>query len=136
MSLLGAALSSSTRLPSLSQAASLASEALGHRMQLAGLELDEAGSHAQASLVLLAVSVLFGLLGGFAFTLTLAALVWDSPHRPWWLAGLCAAYLAISGIAAFVLARRFRTWRPFSETRAQLQQDQACLNQLIQTTLP
>lgn len=139
MSLLGTALSmlgataSTSRVPPLNQTASMLSEAVGHRAELAALELDEAGAHARTSLVLVIVASLFGLLAGFALTLTVAGLVWDSPHRAAWLAALAAAYLVAAGIAGWVVRRRFQTWKPFSETRTQLQQDHACLNQIIQS---
>lgn len=122
---------SPARLPPLGDAATLLTEALSHRTELTALEFAEAQAAGRSAALLLAVAAGLGLLAGFAFTLLVAALVWDGPHRGGWLAGLCAAYLLGGAIAALTLGRRLRTWRPFAEIRAQLRQDHQCLRQLI-----
>lgn len=135
MSLLG---TSATRscVPPLGVTTTLLTDALSHRTDLAALELDEAREHVQTSALLLGASVFLVVLAGFAFTLTFTVLVWDQPHRGWWLAGLCALYLAGAGLSGYRLRQRLHTWRPFTEIRAQLQQDQQCLNRLIKSIIP
>jgi uncharacterized membrane protein YqjE len=135
MSLFGSA-RTQPRVPPLGETAALLNEALLHRAELAALELDEAGGHARTSALLLGVGAVLGLLGGFAVTLTLAALVWDSPHRGWWLAGLCALYLLGAMAAGLCLRHRLKTWRPFGEIRAQLKEDHQCLVRLIKAIAP
>lgn len=134
MSLLGAV--SPRRVPSLAETAALLDEALDHRTELAALELAEARSHAQASVVLLAACAVLGLLAGVAFTLTVAVLVWDNPERGWWLGGLAAGYLVAAIGAALALRHRLQTWAPFADIRSQLQQDRQCLTRLIKALIP
>jgi uncharacterized membrane protein YqjE len=124
------------RVPPLSEAATLLNDALSHRADLAAIELAEARAHAQASLLLLGLAALLALLGGFALTLTLTGLVWDSPHRVAWLTAMCVAYLLGAVATGFLLHRRMQAWRPFSEICHQLQQDQQCLTRLIRSILP
>lgn len=121
------------RIPPLGESVRLGAEALSHRAELAVLELEEAGSHARTSALLAAVAAYLVLFTGFAFTLLVAALVWDSPQRGLWLAGLCGLYLIGSASAALLLMRRLRTWQPFAEVKSQLKQDHQCLSQLLQS---
>ena len=67
---------------------------------------------------------------GFAFTLMVASVVWDSPHRSAWLAGLGGVYLVAGAIVAGLLWRRLRAWQPFAETKSQIKQDHQCLKEL------
>lgn len=122
------------RLPPVGAALSLLAEAAGNRFTLAGLELEEAREHALRSLLLGVTAGLFALLGGMALTLLLAALVWNAPHREWWLAALTVFDLGVAGVALTVLRRRLRQWRPLAETQNQLQRDQQCLTTLLQET--
>jgi uncharacterized membrane protein YqjE len=124
------------RVPSLGETTALLDEALSHRTKLAAIELDEARSHAQTSALMLSACAVLGLLAGFAFTLTLAAIVWDSPHRGWWLGGLCSAYLVGAMGMALALYRRLQIWEPFAEIRSQLQQDHQCLVGLMKSPIP
>lgn len=125
-----------SRLPPIRQTVTLLNEAVDHRVDLAALELDEAGDHALGSLLLLVAAMLLALFGGFAALLTCAVLVWDSAHRDWWLAGICLALLAAAALAGLALRRRLRRWQPLAEFRTQIRQDRACLNRLIKTALP
>ncbi|HWA28777.1 MAG TPA: phage holin family protein [Lacunisphaera sp.] len=124
------------RVPPIGEVHTLLGEALSHRSALAGIELVEARTHAVTSALLLGAAALFAFLGGLALTLVFAGLVWDSPHRGWWLAGLGIAYFVTAAIVARLLRRRLTIWRPFAATRHQLQLDHQCLTQLIQAILP
>jgi uncharacterized membrane protein YqjE len=114
----------------------LFNDAVGNRVDLAALELEETRAEAAVAAVLLAVGLCLVLFAGFAFTLMVAALVWDSPHRGAWLAGLGGVYLAGGAIIGLILWRRWQAWRPFAETKTQIQQDGQCLRSLAQTLFP
>lgn len=134
MSLLGAI--THRRVPSLGESTALLEDAVSHRTELATIELVEARRHAQTSALLLGACALLFLFAGFTFTLTLTALVWDSPHRGAWLAGLCAVYLLGAIASALSLRWRLQHWAPLAELRTQLQQDYQCLSRLIKSTIP
>lgn len=121
------------RFPSPGVAFSLLSESAGHRAELAALEMGEARDHALVSVLLAVGTGAIALVTGFAITLLLASLAWDSPHRVWWLAGICATYLATAMGLGFVLVRRLRDWCPLESTHTQLQEDLQCLNKLIKS---
>ncbi|HYC70079.1 MAG TPA: phage holin family protein [Opitutaceae bacterium] len=121
------------RIPTPGEILSLFSEAFGHRAQLAQLELGEARDHVVGSAVLAAAATVLGLLTGVSITLLVAALVWESEHRAWWIGGLCLLYCALAGAAAYLLRRRLRQWRPLAETQFQLNQDGACVSRILRT---
>ena len=137
MSLLSSLANSTARpqLPAPGVALSLFSESAAHRAELAALEMGEARDHALVSTVLAAGTAALGLFTGFAITLLIASLVWDSPHRVWWLAGLCAVYCGAAIWTGMVLVQRLRTWRPLCETHTQLQEDFQCLSKLIKSAI-
>lgn len=124
------------RLPSPGEALRLLGTAWDHRSALARLELEDARDHVAGSALVAAALYFLTLLSGVAFTLLVAALVWDSPHRAWWLGGLCALYAGGAAAAAWTLLHRWRTWQPLAETRAQLRDDRQCLTQVIGSVLP
>src|SRR5690242_14944082 len=100
------------RMPAPGVAFSLFSESVAHRAELASVEVGEARDHALVSTLLAVGTVVLTLITGFAITLLLASLVWDSPHRVWWLIALCAVYLGSAFLTGFALVKRLRTWRP------------------------
>lgn len=114
----------------------LFNDAVGNRADLAALEFEETRGEAILSAVLLVVILCLVLFAGFAFTLMVAALVWERPDRGTCLAGLGGFYLLAGGIAGFVLWRRWQAWRPFAETKSQLRQDGQCLRDLAKTIFP
>jgi uncharacterized membrane protein YqjE len=134
MSLLDS-IESRPQVPSLGTVIRLLNDALENRLALAGVELDETRVQATVSALLLGAVSCLVIFAGFAFTLMAAALVWDSPHRGAWLAGLGGVYLVAAATVAFVLWRRVRDWRPFAETKSQLNQDQQCLKELTKSIL-
>jgi uncharacterized membrane protein YqjE len=105
-------------------------EGLGHRAELAAIELAEARSVLAASAVLLAISLGLFLLAGATLTVALAAAVWNTSYRIPILLLVGAAYAV--GAAAFLLAarRRLCRWQPFGETSAQLKKDARCLAEI------
>lgn len=132
MSLLDS-IESRPRVPSLGTTVRLLSDALANRIDLAELELDESKTQASVSAVLLGVVACLVNFAGFAFTLMVAALVWDNAHRGAWLAGLGAVYLLSAAIVSFLLWKRLRDWKPFAETKSQLKQDHQCLRELTKS---
>ena len=137
MSLLSSLATSGSRakLPAPGVALSLFTESVAHRAELASVEVTEARDHALVSTLLAAGTAMLALFTGFAITLLLASLVWDSPHRVAWLTGLCFAYLAAAVSTGFSLVKRLRSWRPLSETQTQLQEDFQCLSKLIKSAI-
>ena len=102
------------QLPPLGKAISLLGESVGHRAELAAIELSEAREHVVGSLLLAAGTAALVLFTGFALTLLAASLVWDLPNRGWWLAGLTLVYIAGAFTTGFILVRRLHTWHPLS----------------------
>jgi uncharacterized membrane protein YqjE len=132
MSLLDS-IESRPQVPSLGTVVRLFNDALANRVDLAAVELEETRAEAVVAAVLCGLVLCLVLFAGFAFTLMVAALVWESPHRGAWLAALGGTYLLAGGVTAFLLSRRLRTWRPFAETKSQLKQDQQCLRDLTKS---
>lgn len=124
------------QIPALKDALDLLGESAAHRAELAGLELAEASDHAFGSVILAVGTVLLTLITGFAVTLLIASIVWDSPHRLAWLAGMGLVYLAATATTGLLLHRRLSNWHPLGETRWQLQQDYQCLSTLIKSFNP
>jgi uncharacterized membrane protein YqjE len=102
-----------------------------HRGELASLELGEACDHLFISATLGFGAAALILLGGFAGTFTVAALVWDRPDRGLILGLLAAGYLLAGGGFGWFAARRIRSWRPLEETCRQLNRDHECLQAVL-----
>lgn len=124
------------QLPAPGVAFSLLGESLDHRRELAFLEVEEARDHAVVSTLLAVGTAMLGLLTGFAITLLVASLVWESPHRVAWMMGVCLVYGGTAVWTGFVLVKRLRTWQPLHETHSQLEQDYQCLSKLIKSVFP
>ena len=124
------------QIPPLKEAIDLLGESAAHRAELAGLEFAEASDHAFGSVILAVGTVLLSLIPGFALTLLVASVVWDSPHRFSWLVGMGLVYLAATIVTGLILHRRLSRWHPLGETRWQLQQDYQCLSTLIKSFNP
>jgi uncharacterized membrane protein YqjE len=124
------------QLPAPGVAFSLLGESLDHRRELISVEVGEARDHAIVSTVLAAGTAALILFTGFAVTLLLASLVWESPHRVGWMVGVCFVYGGGAAWVGSVLVRRLRSWRPLHETHSQLEQDFQCLSKLIKSVLP
>jgi len=105
--------------------------ALIHRGELAALELGEARAHAAVTAALTAIAGAFLILGGFAFTLAIAASVWARDDRALIITGVALAYACAAGLLAWAAYRRTRTWTPFAETRRVLHGDCAAVRELV-----
>ena len=109
----------------------LALRALGHRAELAGIELAEARNEAVVSLLFVWGAAALLLLFGFALTFLIAAAVWDTAMRVPVLGAITFLYL-VAGIGLAVVARqRLVAWRPFEATADQLKKDGQCLEKIF-----
>ncbi len=106
-------------------------EGISHRGELATLELAEARNHATVTAVFAALAAALALLGGFAGTFTIAALVWDRDDRGLILGLVTFVYLLGAGTLAWFAANRLKTWRPLAETRHQLGEDYLCIRRFF-----
>jgi uncharacterized membrane protein YqjE len=106
-------------------------EALIHRGDLLAVELKEARVHGLRTAITVGISSVFLLLAGFSGTFALAAAVWQRNDRGLILTLVTLGYLAISGILAYIAARRLTTWHPFSETVRQFHEDCECVQDII-----
>lgn len=104
---------------------------LAHRGELAALEASEARDHLAGSLALGFGAAVFAVLGGFALNLALAAAVWHRDDRGLVLGLVALAELALATGISLACVRRVRRWRPLAETRHQLSEDCACLQQIL-----
>lgn len=104
-----------------------------HRGELAALELAEVSHHAFLTILAALAAVALVLLGGFAATFMIAAMVWDMPERTLILGLVALGYLLVAGGMIWLASARIRTWRPFLETRRQLRNDSTCLQSLLTT---
>jgi uncharacterized membrane protein YqjE len=111
-------------------------DGLGHRVELAALELSEARDQIASTLVLGVAALVLALLGGIALTFAIAAAVWHLETRWLWLALLTLAYFG--GAAALVAAMRkgLRRVRILPETSRQLTEDRLCLGALLHEDKP
>ena len=86
----------------------------------------------------LLAGVAIGLLvfTGFALTLLMASMVWSSPNRSWFLAGLFVAYLTGTVATSRAVGRRLRAWRPWEELQLRLRSDRQNLDHLFKSAQP
>lgn len=106
-------------------------EALGHRAELAALEAGEAGDHLVVTGALVMLAAGLALLAGLAGTLVAAWLVRDLPGGWAVIAGLAVLYLAAAAGCLAAARARWRRWRPFQTTAAQLRKDGTCLQAIL-----
>jgi uncharacterized membrane protein YqjE len=100
-----------------------------HRSELASLEFRDARAHlATTGAVAAVVGALF-LLAGMTGTLAIAALVWERGDRALILGLIALGYVLGAAALWWWVAARLRSWNPFAETRYQMREDCACLNQ-------
>lgn len=103
--------------------------ALTTRIELFGLEWQQAKEDLPRLLALWVVGLLCILFALALLTLLLIVIAWDTPYRNWVVLGLCAAF----AIAGAVLLLRVRSLckggrlNPFSATIEELQRDAQAL---------
>jgi uncharacterized membrane protein YqjE len=106
-------------------------EALFHRGELVALELSQVREYVFYVLVAAFLTVVFILLGGFAATFMVAAMVWERPDRGLILGLMAAGYLILATALGFFTVGRLRKWRPLRETAIQLRADHECLQSIL-----
>lgn len=106
-------------------------DGIGHRAQLALLELTEMRDQIASSLVLGLAALVLSLLGGIALTFAIAAAVWHLELRWLWLALLTLAYFGGAGLLAMSMKKRLKRLQFLPETSRQLNEDRVCLGSLL-----
>ncbi len=106
-------------------------DGVGHRAQLAMLEISELRDRVTSSLVMGLVALILALLGGIALTFAIAAAVWHREDRGLWLALLTLVYFVTAGVLALVMTRRLKRLEFLPETSRQLNEDRLCLGALL-----
>lgn len=106
-------------------------DGIGHRVELAALELSEARDQVASSLVLGVAALVLSLLGGIAFTFAIAAAIWHREDRWLWLALLTLAYFGGAAGFAMTMIRRLKRVALLPETSRQLNEDRICIGALL-----
>lgn len=106
-------------------------DGIGHRVELAVLELTEARNQIASSLVLGVVSLVLSLLGGIALTFAIAAAVWHRDDRGLWLGLLTLVYFAVAGALAWAMVKGLKRVSLLPQTSRQLSEDRLCLGALL-----
>lgn len=112
----------------------VALRSIGHRAELAGIELIEARDRLIAVLLMLIAAAVLVLLAGGVVTIFVAAAFWDTAYRLHALGGLALLYILAVTFCALRLQHLLRTWRPFPLTQEQLRKDAACVELLLRKT--
>jgi uncharacterized membrane protein YqjE len=106
-------------------------DGVGHRAQMALLELAEMRDKVASSLIFGLAALILSLLGGIALTFAIAALVWHREDRGLWLGLLTLAYFVSAGLLAWTMVRRLKQLEFLPETSRQLTEDRICLGALL-----
>lgn len=106
-------------------------DGIGHRVELAVLELSEARDQVASSLILGVAALVLSLLGGIAFTFAIAAAIWHREDRGLWLALLTLAYFGGAAGFAMTMIRRLKRVALLPETSRQLNEDRICIGALL-----
>ena len=102
-----------------------------NRVELFVVELHEERQRLMRSVVLALGVACLGVLGGFAFTLTVMVALWEySPILP--LAVLTVLYLIGAAVLVTKLVHAQKNWQMFSATLDQLQKDRECIASTFQ----
>ena len=106
-------------------------DGVGHRVQLALLEVSELRDKIASSLVLGLAALVLSLLGGIALTFAIAASIWHREDRGLWLGLLTLVYFLAAGVLATVMTKRLKRLEFLPETSRQLNEDRLCLGVLL-----
>jgi uncharacterized membrane protein YqjE len=111
-------------------------DGVGHRVQLARLELTELGEKIASSVLLGVCALVLALLGGIAATFAIAAAVWHREDRGLCLGLLTLAYFVTAGGFALSMRKRLKQLEFLPETSRQLHEDRLCLGALLHDEKP
>lgn len=106
-------------------------DGIGHRTQLALIEVSDLKDKVTSSLLLGVAALVLSLLGGIALTFAIAACVWHREDRGLWLGLLTLAYFITAGVLAMVMTKRLKRLEFLPETSRQLNEDRLCLGALL-----
>lgn len=106
-------------------------DGVGHRVELALIELSDLRDQVASSLVLGLAALVLSLLGGIAFTFAIAAAVWHREDRGLWLGLLTLVYFITAGVLALVMTKRLKRIEFLPETSRQLSEDRLCIGALL-----
>lgn len=115
---------------------SLAAELLGAlrtRVELFGLEWQQARAQIAVLVALLLAAVAFLWLAAMMFSIMLVTLAWSTPYRNWVVVGLLLGY-SLAGVASLlVLKRRLESpeLHPFAATVQELSRDADMLSRVL-----
>lgn len=100
-------------------------QAIATRVELFGLEWQQARQDLPKLLALWVVGLLAVLFALALLTLLIIVLAWDTPYRDWVVLGLCLFYASVGGFLLWTVRERFRAGdiNPFSATIEELQRD-------------
>ncbi len=111
-------------------------DGLGHRGELALLELTAVRDRALAMAALGVGATILVLLAGMAATFAFAAAVWHLPNRGLLLVILTGVELLGAALCLALASRSLRDWQPFAATLRQLEEDKTCLRDLLPPEKP
>lgn len=121
-------------LPELQTYLRIALRSIGHRAELAGLELLEARDHLVAVLLLLVGAATLVLLTGGVVTFFVTAAFWDTAYRLHAIGALGLLYLLAAALCWLRVRRLMAAFQPFAQTKEQLRKDAACVQLLMNSS--
>ncbi|UOD51247.1 phage holin family protein [Orrella daihaiensis] len=100
-------------------------QAIATRVELFGLEWQQAREDLPRLLALWVVGLLALLFAAALFTLLIIVLAWDTPYRDWVVLTLCVLYAVAGGLLLWRVRERIRAGglNPFAVTIQELQRD-------------
>ncbi|MCD8505539.1 MAG: phage holin family protein [Burkholderiaceae bacterium] len=106
-------------------------QAIATRVELFGLEWQQAREDLPRLLALWVVGLLALLFALALFTLLIIVLAWDTPYRDWVVLALCLVYAIVGATLLWQVRQRIRAGglNPFAVTIEELQRDMRLLAQ-------
>ena len=100
-------------------------QALSTRVELFGLELQQAKDDLPRLLALWIVGLLALMFAFALLTLFVVVVVWDTPYRDWVMLALCLIYATVGGVVLWRVRQQLRGGglNPFAATLEELQRD-------------
>ena len=108
-------------------------EALRTRVELFGIEWQQARSQIAVYVGLLLAAVAFLWLAALMFTFMVITLAWSTPYRNWVVLGLLVAYAVVGLGCLLMLKRRLQSAEnhPFEATVQELSRDARLLSEIF-----